>query len=120
MILKSILTDYGIKDEEGLRFVLDQYGKIIQELSHNELSKLTYDAKYLLEHFEYKFKESIKPWECDGLPQDKRSIVFKIYNGDVIFGYYDEKRNLFINENKIKRDNFSYLDSEVYGWFYDD
>jgi hypothetical protein len=120
MSLKSILTDYGIKDEESLRFVLDQYGKIIQELSHNELSKLTYDANYLLEHFEYKFKENIKPWEYDGLPQDKRSIVFKIYNGDVIFGYYDEKRNLFINENKIKRDNFSYLDSEVYGWFYDD
>jgi len=117
MSLKSILTDYGIKDEEGLRFVLDQYGKIIQELSHNELSKLTYDANYLLEHFEYKFKEYIKPWEYDGFPQNFRSIVFETNKGDVFSGYFDVEKHLFINSNKQTCDEF--YEDEVCGWFYD-
>lgn len=117
MSLKSILTDYGIKNEESLRFVLDQYGKIIQELSHNELSKLTYDANYLLEHFECKFKESIKPWEYDGFPQDKRSVVFQTQKASVFSGYYDSEEHLFFNTNK---ENYKeYDEDEIFGWFYD-
>lgn len=42
--LSIILQDYGIKDTDTLRYILDQYQKVIVEITHGRLSKLTYPA----------------------------------------------------------------------------
>ena len=42
--LSIILQDYGIKDTDTLRYILDQYQKVIVEITHDRLSKLTYPA----------------------------------------------------------------------------
>lgn len=114
--LKHLLEDYGFDNEDGLRFALDQYQKIICELSHGDLSKFTYDADYLIEHFTQKFKDTIQPFIEDGLPQNFRSIVFETNRGDVFAGYFDSEKHLFINSNKETCDEF--YEDEVGGWFY--
>ena len=114
--LKRLLEDYGFDDEEGLRFALDQYQKIICELSHGDLSKFTYDADYLIEHFTQKFKDTIQPFIEEDLPQNYRSIVFETNKGDVFSGYFDSEKHLFINSNRETCEEF--YEDEVGGWFY--
>lgn len=114
--LKRLLEDYGFDDEDGLRFALDQYQKIICELSHGDLSKFTYEADYLIEHFTQKFKDTIKPFTEEGFPQNFRSIVFETNNGDVFSGYFNAEDHLFVNTNV--KENYTFDETEVSGWFY--
>lgn len=47
--LSSILQDYDIKDTDTLRYILDQYQKIIVGITGGVLSKLVYPAKTVIE-----------------------------------------------------------------------
>lgn len=47
--LERLLFDYGFDDEEGLRYAIDQYQKLITELTYGILSKLTYSADTIME-----------------------------------------------------------------------
>ena len=45
MPYRSVMLDFGLETSiQTLRFVLTQYKKVICELTHGELSKLTYEA----------------------------------------------------------------------------
>lgn len=47
--LSIILQDYGIKDTDTLRYILDQYQKIIVDITGGQMSYLTYPAEAVLE-----------------------------------------------------------------------
>ena len=47
--MERLLFDYGFDDEEGLRYAIDQYQKLITELTYGILSKLTYSADTIME-----------------------------------------------------------------------
>lgn len=47
--VERLLFDYGFDDEEGLRYAIDQYQKLITELTYGILSKLTYSADTIME-----------------------------------------------------------------------
>lgn len=47
--MDKLLVDYGFDNEEGLRFALDQYRKLISELTHGVFSKLNYYAETILD-----------------------------------------------------------------------
>ena len=46
--LESICEKYGLT-EEGVDFALSQYGLVISEITNGLLSKLTYDAKTIVQ-----------------------------------------------------------------------
>ena len=46
--LSSILQDYGIKDTDTLRYILDQYQKIIVDITGGQMSYLTYPAETVI------------------------------------------------------------------------
>lgn len=46
--LSIILQDYGIKDTDTLRYILDQYQKIIVDITGGQMSYLTYPAETLI------------------------------------------------------------------------
>lgn len=46
--LSSILQDYGIKDTDTLRYIIDQYQKIIVEITGGQMSYLTYPAEIVI------------------------------------------------------------------------
>ena len=48
MKLKEICDNHGLTPE-GVDFALRQYQTIVSEITHGWLSKLTYDAKYVLQ-----------------------------------------------------------------------
>ena len=48
MTLEEVAERWGLTPE-GVDFALEQYQKIICEITHGMLSKLTYDAKYVLQ-----------------------------------------------------------------------
>ena len=47
--LSSILQDYGIKDTDTLRYILDQYQKIIVDITGGQMSYLTYPAQAVID-----------------------------------------------------------------------
>lgn len=47
--LSIILQDYGIDNVEQLRYILDQYQKLIVEITRGQMSYLTYPAQAVLE-----------------------------------------------------------------------
>ena len=47
--LSSILQDYGIKDTDALRYILDQYQKIIVYITGGQMSDMTYPAQVVIE-----------------------------------------------------------------------
>lgn len=47
--LSLILQDYGIKDTDTLRYILDQYQKIIVDITGGQMSYLTYPAQAVIE-----------------------------------------------------------------------
>lgn len=46
--LSIILQDYGIKDTDTLRYILDQYQKIIVDITGGQMSYLTYPAETVI------------------------------------------------------------------------
>ena len=46
--LSIILQDYGIKDTDALRYILDQYQKIIVDITGGQMSYLTYPAETVI------------------------------------------------------------------------
>ena len=46
--LESICEKYGLT-KEGVDYALSQYGAVICEITNGLLSKLTYDAKYIIQ-----------------------------------------------------------------------
>lgn len=49
--MKKVLTRYGFPDTKTLVTVLDNYQKLICEMSHGNLSKMTYTPDVLLKYF---------------------------------------------------------------------
>lgn len=47
--LSFILQDYSIKDTDTLRYILDQYQKIIVDITGGQMSYLTYPAQAVIE-----------------------------------------------------------------------
>lgn len=72
--LSIILQDYGIKDTDALRYILDQYQKIIVDITGGQMSYLTYPAETVIACADDNYckchEESMKHgrWEinCDG------------------------------------------------------
>lgn len=50
------LTPYGV------RYALEQYQKVIDELTHGKLSKLTYPAEVILAEAQACFEQDYKEW----------------------------------------------------------
>lgn len=73
--LSSILQDYDIKDTDTLRYILDQYQKIIVEITGGVLSKLVYPAKTVIEqaddnyhkYYKEKYEQQIDPEKLIGI-----------------------------------------------------
>lgn len=58
--LSSILQDYGIKDTDTLRYILDQYQKIIVEITGGVLSKLVYPAKTVIAYADDNYHKEVE------------------------------------------------------------
>lgn len=73
--LSSILQDYDIKDTDTLRYILDQYQKIIVGITGGVLSKLVYPAKTVIEqsddnyhkYYKEKYEQQIDPENLIGI-----------------------------------------------------
>lgn len=58
--LNKIIVDFGFDDKDGLVFALEQYQILVCELSHGNLSKLTYYADDLIKVFrEYEERKCV-------------------------------------------------------------
>ena len=74
--LSTILQDYGIKDADTLRYIIDQYQKVLVEITGGMLSKLVYPAKTVMEYADDRYRkyheESIEHgrWENEYLDDD--------------------------------------------------
>jgi hypothetical protein len=62
--LSIILQDYGIKDTDTLRYILDQYQKIIVDITGGQMSYLTYPAETVIacadDNYRKCYEESMK------------------------------------------------------------
>ena len=62
--LSIILQDYGIKDTDTLRYILDQYQKIIVDITGGQMSYLTYSAETVIacadDNYRKCYEESMK------------------------------------------------------------
>ena len=65
--LSIILQDYGIKDTDTLRYILDQYQKIIVDITSGQMSYLTYPAEAVIacadDNYRKCYEESMKHGE---------------------------------------------------------
>lgn len=117
--LDSVLEDYGFYNEETLRYVLDTFQKVVNEMSHGMLSKLTYEPDVYVKQFTEKFTDTYGHVETmveDELPITYRNIVFTTNVGDVFSGYYDDTEKKFVASNLKRFDEFEI--DEVYSWYY--
>lgn len=82
--LSKICADHGLTPE-GVEFALSQYQKVICEITHGMLSKLTYEADHVLEVAQERWcntcelKEAQEPMPCGE----------KIKAGDVMLDFYE-------------------------------
>ena len=83
--LKSICRDYGLSSE-GVRYALEQYQKVIFEITDGLLSKLTYDADTIIN----------KAYECY----------------ERAFENYNEPRVMTLEEVKAFDWEYCYLEEE--------
>lgn len=66
MPYRSVMLDFGLETSiTTLRFVLMQYQKIINELTHGELSKLTYEADDVIAKIREREMKHAKWIPCD-------------------------------------------------------
>ena len=117
--LDSVLEDYGFYDVETLRYVLNTFQKVVNEMSHGMLSKLTYEPEVYIKQFTEKFIENFGHSEIEvseQLPITYRTVVFTTNIGDVFSGYYDATKNKFVASNLKRFDEFEI--DEVYSWYY--
>lgn len=60
--LSIILQDYGIKDTDTLRYILDQYQKIIVDITGGQLSYLTYPAETVIACADDNYRKCYEEW----------------------------------------------------------
>ncbi len=113
--LNKILEYYGFPDESALRFALDNYMKVITEMSHGSLSKYNYCADFLISTF----KDKLTVWDAfkdtDEVPEDGRSIIFIVNHRSIpCSGYYDFSSSTFVDVEH----NETYDAWEVGQWIY--
>ena len=78
--LNDICADYGLTPV-GIRHALDQYKKVIYELTNGKFSKLTYNGDLIINEAEYCFKKDYEEdhgWISvkDRLPDLSHTIVY--------------------------------------------
>ena len=114
--LSGVLYDYGIPDESALRFALDNYMKVITELSHGNLSKYNYDADFLMTTFKNRLTKYTAFRDTDDMPDNGRPIIFILNHRDKpCSGYYELSIDKFIDVIN----NESYEPDEVGYWIYE-
>lgn len=73
--LSIILQDYGIKDTDTLRYILDQYQKIIVDITGGQMSYLTYPAKTVIacadDNYRKCYEESMEHGRWELISQNK-------------------------------------------------
>lgn len=73
--LSIILQDYGIKDTDTLRYILDQYQKIIIEITGGQMSYLTYPAETVIacanDNYRKCYEESMQRGRWELISQNK-------------------------------------------------
>ena len=72
MTLNEICDRHGLT-HEGVDFALSQYQKIIFEITHGMLSKLTYDAQFVLQTAQERWCDS-----CD-LKEEQKPVLIPLY-----------------------------------------
>lgn len=77
----KLLDDYGIKDISTLKYILDQYQKVIVNITKNKMSYLTYPAETILSVVSDIYNENLEK-EIDDLNTElseyrQNAIVFK-------------------------------------------
>ena len=82
--LNDICADYGLTPV-GIRHALDQYKKVIYELTNGRLSKLTYNGNFIISEAEDCFKKDYEEdhgWISvkDHPPEKDKDVI--------IYGYY--------------------------------
>lgn len=113
--LNKILNDYGFPDESALRFALENYMKVITELSHGSLSKYNYSADFLMLKFKDKLTVNDAFKDTDEVPEDGRSIIFIVNHRCIpCSGYYDFSSSTFVDVEH----NHTYDAWEVGQWIY--
>lgn len=93
--LSSILQDYGIKDTDTLRYILDQYQKIIVEITGGILSKLVYPAKTVIayacvdERYRKYYEEKYGQWISveDRLPELYEKVLTIDNDGEIFINW---------------------------------
>jgi len=83
--LEKVASDYGLT-VDGVRFALDQYQRVICEITHSRMSKLSYYADDILRlandiQCDYCEKEEWIEVE-DRLPPERETIFAKLYGTD--------------------------------------
>jgi hypothetical protein len=113
--LNNILDDYGFPDESALRFALENYMRVITELSHGNLSKYNYTADFLISTFKDKLTVNDAFKDTDEVPEDGRSIIFIVNHRSIpCSGYYDFSSSTFVDVEHNK----TYDAWEVRQWIY--
>lgn len=83
--LSIILQDYGIKDTDTLRYILDQYQKIIVEITGGQMSDMTYPAQAVL--YTPKKKRSKIRLEHKLIEESNGDIFEDIINDNLAHGW---------------------------------
>lgn len=90
--LSIILQDYGIKDTDTLRYILDQYQKIIVEITGGQMSYLTYPAQAVL--------DCTNDYYLSALADLKKEIMSREESDELLYGGYEEDRKTMIGSNE--------------------
>lgn len=101
--LRSILEEYGIESVVALKYIIEQYQKVICEITHGRLSKLTYPAEIVIdtekdvnrEYYEKEFEKygewitsqlakPTKEWKCTAC---QGLIMLPVFTNDCYYDY---------------------------------
>lgn len=83
----KLLCDYGIKDISTLEYILDQYQKVIVNITNNRMSYLTYPAEAILSVASDMYNEQLEN-EIDELKTENEALKLLIeWAEECGFGY---------------------------------
>lgn len=123
--LLKLGNDYGLTPE-GVRHAIEAYQEIICEITGGKLSKLTYDASFVLEeaegHYEWKYGEEPKKREWNKLTEDADGVVHGLPGDDGTYLMTDGK-DIWVDDYVDGVDDGVWLDSgrdirEIKAWMY--
>lgn len=82
MTLKQVAEKYGLT-QDGVDYVLNQYGIVISEITHGLLSKLTYDAYDVIQCAQERWCETCELAKA----QEPRLVTIDDFEGADEFGW---------------------------------